>query len=76
MVNLAVFIDEKSGLIYIFSNNIKIIIWNGNKKHARSSIKTKEGMKKVCYDGPVFNSKIMVKNETYSTEEVCKTKCI
>jgi dihydroorotate dehydrogenase electron transfer subunit len=48
----------------------------GVKACVGCSIKTKEGMKKVCYDGPVFNSKIMVKNETYSTEEVCKTKCI
>ena len=42
MVNLAVFLDEKSGLIYIFSNNIKIIIWNGNNKMLKVLLKQKK----------------------------------
>ncbi len=48
----------------------------GVKACVGCSIKTAEGMKKVCHDGPIFNSKIIIKNISHITEEVCNTKCI
>ena len=48
----------------------------GVKACVGCSIKTTEGMKKVCHDGPVFDSKIIIKNVSYVTGEVCNAKCI
>ena len=48
----------------------------GVKACVGCSIKTTEGMKKVCHDGPVFNSKIIIKSLSRMTEEECSAKCI
>ena len=48
----------------------------GVKACVGCSIKTAEGMKKVCHDGPVFNSKIIIKSLPRITEEECSAKCI
>lgn len=47
----------------------------GVKACVGCSVKTTEGMKKVCHDGPVFNSRIIEKNDINSGE-ACTTKCI
>ena len=48
----------------------------GVKACVGCSIKTAEGMKKVCHDGPIFNSKIIIKSLSRMTEEECSAKCI
>ncbi|MCP1225124.1 dihydroorotate dehydrogenase electron transfer subunit [Sebaldella sp. S0638] len=48
----------------------------GVKACVGCSIKTKTGMKKVCHDGPVFDSKIIIKNAPYTEGETCNAKCI
>ena len=48
----------------------------GVKACVGCSIKTTEGMKKVCHDGPVFDSKIIMKGTVHANGETCNTKCI
>lgn len=43
----------------------------GVKACVGCSIKTKEGMKKVCYDGPVFKSETIVELEPTERTETC-----
>lgn len=47
----------------------------GVKACVGCSIKTKEGMKKVCYDGPVFNSNIILVNNTDKKTQEC-SECV
>ena len=48
----------------------------GVKACVGCSVKTTEGMKKVCHDGPVFNSRIIIKNAPYTAGETCNERCI